>query len=139
MSRKGLIVHVSCLIRKTNLVLTPEEWVRQHVISGFQKAGISLGKITVENGTKYGSRVKRTDIIVVDSFGAPLVIVECKAPHIPLTNDTFLQWSSYQKGIQAKYGLLTNGIQHYFIDLESNKVDLTDSELQFLILSEKFV
>ncbi|MBU2018462.1 MAG: type I restriction enzyme HsdR N-terminal domain-containing protein [Bacteroidetes bacterium] len=131
LKRKQDDVFVNCLVRKTELLLTPEEWVRQHILNALNDAGISLGRIMVENGLKYNQLTKRTDVVVVDSFGQPFLIVECKAPKVSLTIDTFQQWSNYQNTLKASFGLLTNGLSHVFINVESKEYTEIENALEF--------
>ncbi|MDP5120322.1 MAG: type I restriction enzyme HsdR N-terminal domain-containing protein, partial [Spirosomaceae bacterium] len=73
------------IIRKKNIVLTPEEWVRQHVIHLLiANYGYSRGLFQVEKGTSYNSLQKRTDIVVYNREGSPHLLVECKAPEIKI-------------------------------------------------------
>ena len=73
------------IIRKKYLVLTPEEWVRQHFVSYLiEHLSYPKALITVEQGLRYNSRQKRSDIIVFDRKGKPLVLVECKATSFAL-------------------------------------------------------
>jgi hypothetical protein len=123
LKKKNNEVWVRCLIRKKELLLTPEEWVRQHTVNALNVTGISLGKMMVENGLKYNVLSKRTDVIAVDDFGKPWLVVECKAPQVKLSTEVFQQWSSYQNVIQAPFGLLTNGIEHFLIDTILNNIE----------------
>ncbi len=111
------------VIRKKYIVLTPEEWVRQHVVNflinekGYPKSLISVEKQLIINKLK-----KRTDVIVFSNTGAPHVIVECKAPSVKITQKTFDQIARYNLKINAKYLMLSNGLQHYFaqLDIQNN-------------------
>ncbi len=111
------------VIRKKYIVLTPEEWVRQHVVNflinekGYPKSLISVEKQLIINKLK-----KRTDVIVFSNTGAPHIIVECKAPSVKITQKTFDQIARYNLKINAKYLMLSNGLQHYFaqLDIQNN-------------------
>ena len=98
-------------IRKKWLILTPEEWVRQHVINYFiaecnyPPTLISLEKEIELNGVK-----KRYDIVVYTRSLKPLMIVECKAPEVDLSSDVLDQAARYNLNLNVEYVLITNGI-----------------------------
>lgn len=101
------------VIRKKYIVLTPEEWVRQHFVHYLiNHLGYAKGLIGVEQGMKYNSLLKRTDIIVFDRAGAPLVLVECKEPAHRLNQKVMEQAMMYNKTIKAPYIIVSNGIDH---------------------------
>jgi hypothetical protein len=100
-------------IRKKFIVLTPEEWVRQHFVNYLCKhLGYPMSRMGVELGNKYHELRKRSDIVFYDQEMNPLVIVECKAPHIKISQAVFDQISVYNKTIKAKLLIVTNGIEH---------------------------
>lgn len=110
--KEGEHYKVQCLIRKTWLVLTPEEWVRQHVIGYLiQVKKIPIGSISVEKSLTYNQRIKRWDIATFDSEGNPSMLVECKRPTVPCTTEVMVQISAYQKIFQAKKLIITNGLR----------------------------
>lgn len=102
------------MIRKKYVALTPEEWVRQHLLH-FLIDHLSYPKalIRVEGGMKYNSLAKRTDVVVFDREGKPLLIVECKSFKVPINQKVFEQSSIYNGTLQASYLLISNGIDHY--------------------------
>lgn len=105
-------------VRKKYILLTPEEWVRQHWISYLQThLHVSASWITVEYGFKLNGLSKRCDILVFDKQGNPLLVVECKAPHIRLDNDVFEQISRYNLVLQAPFLIVSNGIKHYALKI----------------------
>jgi hypothetical protein len=102
-------------IRKRNIIITPEEWVRQHFVQyliGHKKYPKSLLKL--EGGHKLYGKQKRSDIIAFDSTGAKVLLVECKAPGVVITQKVFDQIARYN--MVHKIGLLavTNGLQHFY-------------------------
>ncbi|MFN6944808.1 MAG: type I restriction enzyme HsdR N-terminal domain-containing protein [Cytophagaceae bacterium] len=102
------------IIRKKFIQLTPEEWVRQHFIHlliDYYHYPKTLLKI--ESGHKYNQLQKRTDILVYDRQGNCFMLIECKAPEIPVSKKTFEQVSAYNKSYQAPYMAVSNGIKHY--------------------------
>lgn len=101
------------------MVLTEEEWVRQNFVSYLHEdKKYPLSLIAVEKQCKVNNLVKRTDILVFDKTGSPDIIVECKAPHIQLNQDTFDQIARYNMEINANYLIVTNGLQHYFCQMD---------------------
>jgi hypothetical protein len=101
-------------IRKKWLVLTPEEWVRQHLVNYLvtQKSYPS-SLISLEAGLKYNALSKRTDVLVYNKLGKPLMVLECKATKVPINQKVIEQISVYNKSIGANYLCVTNGIKHY--------------------------
>jgi len=106
-------------IRKKYIVLTPEEWVRQHFVRfliDVKKYPISL--ITIEKQLTINNLKKRSDILVFNSDGSPNIIVECKAPKVKITQATFDQIARYNLKLEAKHLIVTNGLHHYFCTLD---------------------
>ena len=101
-------------VRKKFVVLTPEEWVRQHFINLLNNhLDFPRSLTSVETGIKYNSRIKRTDIMVLDEQLRPLVLVECKAPSVSINQSTVRQLAVYNKICQAKLLVVTNGMVTY--------------------------
>jgi hypothetical protein len=118
------------LIRKKYIVLTPEEWVRQHflhyLIREFQ---YPRPLIKVEGGLTYNQLSKRSDILVFDRAGLPWMLVECKSPELKLSEATLQQASVYNATVQARYLTITNGL-HYFCaatDWSEKKITLLET------------
>jgi type I site-specific restriction endonuclease len=111
---------VWCVVRKKHLVLTPEEWVRQHVVHFLiNERQIALPRINTEHLLRINGQKRRCDVLVVDSFGQPLLIVECKAATVALDEKTLLQISNYAKATTVPFLWMTNGIDHYIIDTKN--------------------
>jgi len=107
------------IIRKKYVVLTPEEWVRQHTVHFLisqKKYPRSL--IAVEKQLEINKLKKRTDILIFNTKGLHEIIVECKAPSIKITQTTFDQIARYNLQLNANYLMVTNGLQHYFCKLD---------------------
>ena len=112
-------------VRKKYLVLTPEEWVRQHFIHYLNKEkNYPLGLMGVEKMVKYNGMQTRADIVLYTTDGKPNMIVECKAPNVKITQDAFNQIAKYNFKLKVKYLVLTNGIQHFCcqMDYETNGI-----------------
>ena len=107
-------------LRKKYVVLTPEEWVRQHFVEFLiQEKKYPVSLIAIEKQLTINNRKKRTDILIFNSDGKPDIIVECKAPSIKITQDTFDQIARYNLKLKANYLVVTNGLQHYFCQLDT--------------------
>jgi len=100
--------------RKKFVALTPEEWVRQNFIMYLVNEKDYPGSlIAVEGGLKLYNRIKRTDIVVYNNKGNPVLIVECKAPDVKITQSVFDQIARYNIALKVDYLIVTNGIYHY--------------------------
>lgn len=111
-------------IRKKFILLTPEEWVRQHTIQ-FLLHEIQYPKsyINVEKLIKINNLSKRYDVVVFQPNGEIFLLVECKAPEVSISQQTFDQIARYNLVLNAKYLMVTNGLNHYFcqMDFENEK------------------
>jgi len=111
------LVYIFCTIRKKWLLLTPEEWVRQNVVQfliqekKYSKSAINAEVIVSVNGMK-----KRADIILFQKE-KPFIIVECKAPSVPISQETFDQIARYNLQIGADFLMITNGLNHYYCQM----------------------
>ena len=109
-------------IRKKWLVLTSEEWVRQHCIQYFIKTkNIPLGLIQVEKKLSVNRNPKRYDIVVFNRNKTISVLVECKAPSIQLNQKIFDQIALYNSALKSEYLMLTNGLNHFFCQMDYKK------------------
>lgn len=102
------------IIRKKYVALTPEEWVRQHLINFFIiHLGYPRSLISVESGVQYNQLAKRTDIVVYSREGKPLLLAECKSFKVNLSDRVFEQSSIYNSSLRAPYLIISNGLVHY--------------------------
>ncbi|MDO5615467.1 MAG: type I restriction enzyme HsdR N-terminal domain-containing protein [Cruoricaptor ignavus] len=102
------------LLRKSWLLLTPEEWVRQHWVHYFLfTKGYSASALISEKKIKINEVSKRIDLLVTEKT-IPKILVECKAPQINLNEKTFEQIARYNSVIGAEQIVLSNGFQHIF-------------------------
>lgn len=111
-------------IRRKWVALTPEEWVRQHMIQYLiSEKQYPQSLFSVEMPITVNQTAKRCDIVLFNHEAKPLVIVECKAPSVELTQKTFDQAAVYNLTLLTHYLLITNGINHYFcmVDFENKK------------------
>ena len=103
-------------IRKKFIILTPEEWVRLHTVQYLKIEKLfPLSYINVEKQLMLGKVIKRYDVVVFNAEGGIHLIVECKAPSIKITQATFDQIARYNMNLKAKYLMVTNGLDHFFI------------------------
>lgn len=114
--------------RKKWLVLTPEEWVRQHILmflittKGYPKSLIAIERVVKVNGLS-----QRFDAVLFDSSARPIAVIECKAPKIKITQATLSQAIRYNTKIKAPYLILTNGL-----DTFCGKIDLAENNFSYL-------
>ncbi|MEZ4807522.1 MAG: type I restriction enzyme HsdR N-terminal domain-containing protein [Flavobacteriales bacterium] len=101
-------------MRRRWVALTPEEWVRQHflnhLVHGLQ---CPLPLLSVERSLVLNGLAKRADIVINDAAGAPVALVECKAPSVPIGQAAFEQAARYNKVFQVPYLFITNGLTHF--------------------------
>ncbi len=108
-------------IRKKFVVLTPEEWVRQHTLHFLlTEKKYPASHINVEKQIKLHSTIKRYDIVVYNSDGSIHLIVECKAPKIGIDQKVFDQIARYNFVLNASYLMVTNGLEHYYCQMDFN-------------------
>lgn len=101
-------------IRKKWVVLTPEEWVRQHLIEYLiRDRNCPPGLISVEKGLEYNGMKRRYDLVVFARNTRPILLVECKAPEIKVTEDVFDQAARYNMTLQVPFLMITNGLSHF--------------------------
>lgn len=101
-------------IRSKFVLLTEEEWVRQHIVHYLiEDLGYPKGLIKVESGVTYNTRTKRSDIVVYNNLGKPHILVECKSPVTGIKQSTLEQAAMYNRTLKAHIILLTNGLTHY--------------------------
>ncbi|MDD3080326.1 MAG: type I restriction enzyme HsdR N-terminal domain-containing protein [Paludibacter sp.] len=122
--------------RKRFVTLTPEEWVRQNFIrflieaKAYPAALLAVEKQITVNGLK-----KRCDAILYDNVGQPEMIIEFKAPNVPITQQTFDQAAVYNLKLNVDFFMLSNGLEHYCCKLDkSNSRYLYFSEIPHFTL-----
>ena len=122
------------IVRKKFVVLTPEEWVRQHVVQYLiAEHNVSVNKIAIEYFLKWNQMQHRCDIVVFDARFAPQLIVECKESRIPISQRVFDQVARYNIKLKVPYLMVTNGLQHIFAQINfetGNYSFLENLELQ---------
>lgn len=122
LTQKDEVLFIFDELRKKNLVLTPEEWVRQHFIQFLIKdRKYPKTLIKLEGGLKLNQLQKRTDILSFDQFGKADVLVECKATSVKIDQKVFDQIARYNMIHQVNYLVVTNGLQHYYCQMDYEK------------------
>jgi hypothetical protein len=107
------------IVRKKFVALTPEEWVRQHLLhymveqKNIPATLIGVEKMLVVNGLR-----KRYDLVVFSRSGMPALLAECKAPEVQITASVFDQAARYNLSLNATYFVITNGLQHFACQLD---------------------
>jgi len=110
--------------RRKFVSLTPEEWVRQHFIRFLiEEKKFPAARIAIEKQLNINGMKKRCDAIVYDEYAKPLVLIEFKAPEVPITQATFDQAVVYNLKLNVSFFIISNGLQHYAckIDLKEGK------------------
>ena len=112
-------------VRKKFVSLTPEEWVRQHVLQYLiQEKKYPPGLIAVETAIQFQGMLRRCDVVVYQE-GTPFILVECKAPQVQMNQQTIAQIARYQSVLKVPYMHITNGHFHlslHFDDQEKLEV-----------------
>jgi len=115
-------------LRKRTIIITPEEWVRQHFVQylighkGYPKMLINL-----EGGLRLHGMPRRTDILVHNTNGEKILLVECKAPGVNITQQVFDQIARYNMVHKVPLLAVSNGLQHYYC-----RIDFEKESYQFL-------
>lgn len=125
-------------IRKKFIINTPEEWVRQHVIQFLLiDKNYPKSHINVEKLLKINDLNKRYDVVVYNPNGSILILIECKAPEIKISQSTFDQIAKYNMTLKAQYLMITNGLNHYFYKMNytSEKFDFQDDLPEYQTLN----
>lgn len=112
LSRKGEEIYVWDIFRKKKLMLTPEEWVRQHVLHFLiHHKAVPEPLIAAEYAIEVNKMTRRCDGVVFDRTGKAVAIIECKAPKIKLTETVLHQIAQYNFKLRVNWLILTNGLQ----------------------------
>jgi len=114
LTKKKTKLYIYDFLRRKNVVLTPEEWVRQHFVNYLVNTKqYPLEYIANEVSIKLNDTSKRCDTIVYDKFLNPIVIIEYKAPNIAINQDVLSQIIRYDYAVMAPYLIISNGLSHY--------------------------
>ena len=101
-------------LRRKYVALTPEEWVRQHFTHYLvEQKGYPKGLLGNEIELRIGEKRLRCDSILYNKVAQPQMIIEYKAPHVPVSQHTFDQISAYNLLLKVDYLIVSNGLEHY--------------------------
>lgn len=120
--RNGIKEEIFCINRKKWVLLTPEEWVRQNLLLYLiHKVGYPKSLIAVERQIKVGDLSKRFDIVCYKN-NEPFIVIECKKMSVSLTDDVLMQVLRYNMKVNAKYLIITNGLDCFGFEKEENRL-----------------
>lgn len=106
-------------VRKKYVALTPEEWVRQNFVRFIiNEKSVPAGLIIMEKKLVMNTMTRRPDVLIHDRKGNAVMIIECKAPEIKISQDTFDQIARYNSVVRVPYLVVTNGLQHYCCEMD---------------------
>ena len=109
-------------LRKRFLVLTPEEWVRQHLVKFLiEEKKYPRTLIQLEGGLKLNTLRKRSDLLLFNALGEKIMLVECKAPSVKITQGTFDQVARYNFVHRVRWLVVSNGLQHFCCEVDFEK------------------
>ena len=111
--------------RKKRVQLTPEEWVRQHLLHDLVKNYHYPGqRISVEMQIIVNQLKRRCDAVVYDASGTPQMIIECKEPDVELNATVVHQIAQYNRLLKTNFLLISNGLSHFTLLLGEGSDDV---------------
>jgi hypothetical protein len=114
--------------RKKHIVITPEEWVRQHFVQYLiNQKKYPRTLIKLEGGLRLNGMAKRSDIVVFNTSGEKVLMVECKAPSVAINQKVFDQIARYNMTHKIALLAVTNGLEHYYC-----RIDFENGTYQFI-------
>lgn len=114
--------------RRRWVKLTPEEWVRQHLVRYLiEEKHFPASLIAIERSLRFNQQDFRADVVVFSTAGKPILIVECKAPEVKITQKVFDQIVRYNFEFQVDFLIVTNGLSHFCC-----KIDKSNLTYEFL-------
>ena len=114
-------------VRGRWLVLTPEEWVRRHVVEYLRnECGYAPQLIVEEHPIPLNGMAQRADIVVMNSEVRPELVVECKEPGIKIGDEVLRQVVRYNSVLGCRYIVMTNGIDTFCYELGDNDYQAID-------------
>jgi hypothetical protein len=125
LSKKEEDLYVWCIARKKKLKLTPEEWVRQHVLHYLiSSKAFPIGLIASEYAIQVNGLSRRCDLVVFNRKGEPIMIVECKATKVEINEKTLHQIAQYNFQLNVDLLLLTNGLHYVLCQIDKQNKTL---------------
>ena len=115
-------------LRKKNILLTNEEWVRQNIVLFLvHELNVPLSHIAIERGLNVNNLKKRFDIVVFDKYGKVNILIECKSSNVKLNQKSIDQLVIYNLELKSKFLMLSNGLKHIFLKFNDNKFKIINS------------
>ncbi|MCX6237798.1 MAG: type I restriction enzyme HsdR N-terminal domain-containing protein [Bacteroidia bacterium] len=112
--------------RRQWVALTPEEWVRQNFVRYLtEEKHFPASLVAIERSLRMNQRDFRTDIVLFSKSGNPLVVVECKAPEVKISQLVFDQIARYNLDLRVSYLIVTNGLSHYCCRFDQQQLSYT--------------
>jgi type I site-specific restriction endonuclease len=112
--------------RRRWVALTPEEWVRQNFARYLtEEKHFPASLVAIERSLRINQRDFRTDIVLFSKSGNPLVVVECKAPEVKISQQVFDQIARYNLDLRVNYLIVTNGLSHYCCRFDQSQLTYT--------------
>ena len=123
---EGDHVYIFDPFRKKFVILTPEEWVRQNIAAFLvNERNVPGGRLVIEKSLKVNELSKRCDILVYGN-DQPRLLVECKAPSVRIDQSVFDQVLIYNMNFRLDYLLVSNGLKHFALRIQSGKAEFLD-------------
>lgn len=139
LSKKGEEIYVWDVFRKKKLLLTPEEWVRQHILHFLvEHKEVPLPLIAAEYPIEVNTMVRRCDGVIFNREGKAIAIIECKAPKIKLNEAVLHQIAQYNFKLRVEWLILTNGLQTIvaFVDQKTGAIQYFEEIPEFALMSK---
>jgi len=112
--------------RRRWVALTPEEWVRQNFVRYLtEEKHYPASLVAIERSLRMNQRDFRTDIVLFSKSGNPLIVVECKAPEVKISQQVFDQIARYNLDLRVSYLIVTNGLTHYCCQFNQEQLSYT--------------
>lgn len=112
--------------RRRWVALTPEEWVRQNFARYLtEEKHYPASLVAIERSLRMNRRDFRTDIVLFSKSGNPLIVVECKAPEVKMSQQVFDQIARYNLDLRVSYLIVTNGLTHYCCRFNQEQLSYT--------------
>ncbi|MGO1244795.1 MAG: type I restriction enzyme HsdR N-terminal domain-containing protein [Sphingobacterium sp.] len=128
-TRKSNKLYIFDELRKRDLVLTPEEWVRQHWVHYlYTHKGYPKSLMQIEGGLKLNTLQKRSDLLIYNNNGEKILLAEFKAPTVKITENTFHQVANYNSVHRIPLLVVSNGLEHYYC-----RINFKEKKFEFIL------
>jgi len=109
-------------LRKKYVKLNPEEWVRQNFIRYLiEVKGFPASRIIIEHAININGLKRRCDAVYFNEYSEPEIILEFKSPDVKIDLSVSDQALNYQTKLQSRYLILSNGVEHYFLNYKNKE------------------